>query len=195
MVLSWILLISLNNYLMNSVEINELIAGCKSNNPKYQTILYNSYRKLFSKIISKYCNDSRDIEEVINTAMAKIFMDIKDYKYIGPFEGWMRKIVVHTAINKTREKLFRQDEKGTIYTDFSIISPSISGVDEIVLSNDLVSITKNLTKQQKRIFELRVTGLKLKEIADKLGTSEGTVRFQVSAARKRLKPLEKEYLN
>jgi len=180
---------------MNSVEINELIAGCKSNNPKYQTILYNSYRKLFSKIISKYCNDSRDIEEVINTAMAKIFMDIEDYKYIGPFEGWMRKIVVHTAINKTREKLFRQDEKGTIYTDFSIISPSISGVDEIVLSNDLVSITKNLTKQQKRIFELRVTGLKLKEIADKLGTSEGTVRFQVSAARKRLKPLEKEYLN
>ena len=175
---------------MNSVEINELISGCKSNNPKYQTILYNNYRNLFSKIISKYCNDSRDIEEVVNTAMTKIFMEIINYKYTGPFEAWMRRIVVHTAINKTREKLFKQQEKRTIYTDFSMLPPSIGGVDEIHFCDELDKITSNLTKQQKKIFELRVTGLKLREIADKLGTSESTVRFQVSTARKRLKQFE-----
>ncbi len=178
---------------MNPLNLESIIAGCKVNDPKSQSALYDIYSKKYLKVAEKYCNDIRDREEVVNEAFIKIFSEINNYNYTGSFEAWMRRIVVHTAIDKTRSKSFKKIEQRTVNVDFTTEGQNlISQIDSDNFFN-IERLFKKLTKKQQEIMKLVVSGLPTKEIAGILNTSDGSIRFQISDARKRLKDSRHEF--
>lgn len=178
---------------MNPLNLESIIAGCKANDSKSQSTLYDIYSKKYLKATEKYCDDIRDREEVINEAFIKIFSEINNYKYTGSFEAWMRRIVVHTAIDKTRTKSFRKIEQRTVNVDFTTEGHNlISQIDSDNFYN-VDRLFKKLTNKQQIIMKMVIEGLPTKEIANTLNTSDGSVRFQISDARKRLKESRHEF--
>src|SRR5690606_31411221 len=77
----------------------ELIKACLKDDRKAQYELYARYSGKFLGILYRYAPDSDTANDILQDAFIKIFRGLKKYKFTGSFEGWMRKIVVNTAID------------------------------------------------------------------------------------------------
>ena len=86
-------------------EVKQLIEGCKAQRPSAQRALYARFSgQLFATAI-RHTNGREDAEDVLQDSFVKIFKHIKSYRQDFSFEGWMRRIVVNTAITHYRRNL------------------------------------------------------------------------------------------
>lgn len=115
-----------------------------------------------------------------------IFSKIKQYKHKGSFEGWLKRITIHTAIQKYRKKAPLEIVKE--------VADAIKEEEEINFNNPTYSITvlleliQQLPDRYRLVFNLFVLDdYSHKEIAKLLNISEGTSKSNLSRARKILK--------
>ena len=87
-------------------EILELISLCKKGNRKAQFDLYGRYSGLLFAVALRYTNTKIDAEDVVQNSWVKIFSNLDSFSKNNSFEGWMRRIVVNTAIT-----LYRKNQK------------------------------------------------------------------------------------
>ena len=73
----------------------------------------------------RYANSSEDAQDILHEGFLKIFEKIKQYKFKGSFEGWVRKIMVNTALEK-----FRKETYNIVFMDINL--PDQRG-DEVVM--------------------------------------------------------------
>jgi RNA polymerase sigma-70 factor (ECF subfamily) len=108
-----------------------------------------------------------------------IFNKIGQYNHKGSFEGWMKRIVINTALQKYRTKSML-----SLVTE-EIPDEVIVEVDEETVSLDyLLSIIQELPDRYRMVFNLYVLdGYSHKEIAEKLTITEGTSKSNLSRAR------------
>ena len=93
----------------SQLDERELIIGCINNDVQYQQILYKQFAPKMMGVSLRYCNSKMEAEDVLQDAFIKIFDKIKTYRGEGSFEGWIRKIVVFTAL-KSNDKRVRKFE-------------------------------------------------------------------------------------
>ena len=86
-------------------EVLELISLCKKGDRRAQFDLYGRYSGLLFAIALRYTNTKIDAEDVVQTAWIKIFSKLDSFSENNSFEGWMRRIVVNTAITLYRKNL------------------------------------------------------------------------------------------
>lgn len=165
------------------LDLQEIIAGCKKMEKKSQRCLYDRYAALFLGIAYRYSKSREDAEDILQESFVKILTRIDQYSETGSFEGWMKKILVNTAISH-----YRVSQKHDFHKDFDSIS-EINIEDYEIDSNEftreelLASIDK-LPQGFKIIFNLyAVEGFKHREIADMLEINVGTSKSQYSRAR------------
>ena len=77
----------------------ELILNCIKQDRKSQKLLYERYSSTMYAICIRYTHQRDNALDVLQDGFIKVFSKIPDYKGIGSFEGWMKKIFIHTAIN------------------------------------------------------------------------------------------------
>ncbi|HMT30550.1 MAG TPA: RNA polymerase sigma factor, partial [Bacteroidia bacterium] len=78
---------------------SELIKGCIKKDRKAQKALYDRYSPVMYAISIRYTHQRDNALDVLQEGFIKVFAKITDYKGEGSFEGWMKKIFIHTAIN------------------------------------------------------------------------------------------------
>ena len=81
----------------------ELIQGCVKNDRTSQKKLFDTYAGRFMAIAKRYMKEDMSAEDVLMEGFCKIYKNIKSFKGEGSFEGWMRRIIVNTALNKIRK--------------------------------------------------------------------------------------------
>ncbi|MCX6257519.1 MAG: RNA polymerase sigma factor [Bacteroidia bacterium] len=178
------------------VNEKQLIEGCLKQDRKAQKILYEKYSSVFLGVCSRYTRDRSEAEDVLQEAFLKIFTNIKQYAGIGSFEGWMRRIVVNTAISQ-----FRQNVKHYYQQDITDVKES--KIDENVVidadftQEELLQVIRDLPRGYQMVFNLyAVEGYMHKEIAEMLKIDVNTSKSQFSRARKiiqmKLNELSKE---
>jgi len=162
-------------------DLEEIIKGCISNKRKCQERLYQLFSRKMFGVCRMYSKDSMEAEDVLQDAFVKIFGSLGSYKNEGSFEGWVRRIVVNTALERLRKKniTFSLDEHAEkniqYYDDF---------VSDLA-AKDLMLMIEELSPQYKVVFILfAVEGYSHEEIGLKLGISEGTSKSNLSRARK-----------
>ncbi|HNW56342.1 MAG TPA: RNA polymerase sigma factor, partial [Bacteroidales bacterium] len=105
------------------------------------------------------------------------------YKNEGSFEGWMRRIVVNTALEKfrSRHNLYRVDDIDTVpETDAEPDNQDYAGLE----AEDLLNIIKELPAKYRIVFNLyAIEGYSHKEISKMVNISEGTSKSDLSRAR------------
>jgi len=166
----------------------ELIHECICGNRAAQKELYEKYSPFFFTICMRYMPTREDAEDVLVMGFTSIFANLDTYKGEGSFEGWMKKIIVNTAINtlrrdnssrhyKIKDEYEELEQKGILKTK-----------DEIYTKMDIKYIMKQIQELptgKRMIFNLCVIdGIHYEDVADMLGISRGTVASQVAAARK-----------
>jgi RNA polymerase sigma factor (sigma-70 family) len=175
----------------NHLDERELIRGCVDNDVQYQKVLYEKYAPKMMGVSLRYCNSRMEAEDVLQDAFIKVFDKIKTFKGEGSFEGWIRKIVVFTAL-KSNDKRVRKFEPG------SLENVQEQSFDPLAISNmetaNLLSILQELPDGYKAVFNLyAVEGYSHREIGQILGISDVTSRSQYSRAKQHLIKLLAKY--
>lgn len=166
----------------------ELIEKCICGDRAAQKQLYDKYNALFFAICLRYMPTKEDAEDVLIMGFTSIFTKIDTFKQEGSFEGWMKRIIVNTAITTLRsnskhykmeqgdqelEKRGRVESANMIYSQINV--------------KDILSQIQQMPTGYKTIFNLyAIEGYSYEEIAQLLEINIGTVRSQLSKARKAL---------
>ena len=145
-------------------------------------------------ICDRYTNNQEDAVEILNDGFLKIFREIHHYKpayadVVSSFKGWLRKIMVYTAIDH-----FRKNHKHKMVTDLDNVVyqvPSISeDAIEKITHEEIIRSIQDLSPAYRTVFNLFVIeGLSHEEIANKLGISVGTSKSNLSKARRQLQKI------
>ena len=130
-----------------------------------------------------YTKDKDAAKDLLQDAFIKIFTKIQHYNNEGSLEGWIRKVVVNTAID-----YYRKSSK--LYVS-NVENETVSTVDNLILdqlnSEDLLKLIRKLPDGYRIVFNLNVVeGYTHEEIAQQLGITESTSRSQLTRARKLL---------
>ena len=174
----------------------ELINACVKKNRKAQFTLYQKCYALLLSVCLRYEHNKSDADHVLNKAFLKILNNLDSFNLNIPFEPWIRRIMINTIIDE-----YRRSKKNAHVITIEEIS-SLSNVDDVVDINEatkrfdereLLRMLENLPTVSKQVFNLfAIDGYAHKEIAEMLNMSEGTSKWHVSFARKKLREMIRE---
>ncbi len=159
----------------------ELIEGCCRGNRKVQQALYDRYCGKMYVVCLRYANGKQEAEDILQEAFIKVFDHIKNFRKESMLGTWIRRIVINTALNHKRNKLY-------LYPMVDIDHMHNAAGEEFIISNyhfqDLIKLVQSLPEGCRVIFNLfAIEGFPHKEIAQMIGISEGTSKSQYARAR------------
>jgi len=151
-----------------------------------QREVFNRFSSRMLGVCHRYARTSADAEDILQDAFIKVFDKIHQFKFQGSFEGWIRKIVVNTALKNYSVSRYEKEVVGYEVKDKdeTIMEPSsYSHLTE----KELLALIHNLPDGYRLIFNLYVIeGYQHEEIAEMLGIQPGTSRSQLVKARNML---------
>ena len=168
-------------------NIELIIQGCIKKNEKSQEILYKKFFGYSLSVALIYNHQRSEALEVVNDSFVKVFSKIGKYDTSKPFQGWLRKIVINTSIDKLRRKnkdhLFVETEKYQIQDE---TPNSISNL----AAQDIIEILNLLPHFHKTVFCLyEIEGYSHEEIAEQLGIPISSSRVYLTRAKQKLREL------
>ncbi len=170
-----------------SDDSDSVIAACKSDDPMAQRALIKLFYTFVKSISLRYASDSQLAEEIVNDSFLKVFNNLGKYDEKQAFKGWLRTIVVNTAIDYYR-KSNQQPEYENV--DNVLIIDINEDVISRISAEEILSLVQNLSPSYRMVFSLYVLdGYTHKEIAEKLGIKEGTSKSNLQDARKKLQTM------
>lgn len=170
----------------------ELITACLRNSRKAQEQLYRKYAKTMFHICLSYCADRDQAKDILQEAFIKAFRKLGTFNSSNSFEGWLRRIVVNTAldhIRKSQKWSFITIDEQAVDLEDTPETPAFQYSTRKVLR-----MIGELPPGARAVFNLyALDELSHKEIASRLNISEGTSKSQYNRARNLLKKwLQKE---
>lgn len=173
-----------------NTPINErdLIAACKKQDRRAQEQLYRKYAAKMLAIAKRYAYTVAEAEDILQEGFVKVFTKIDQYNPDNSFEGWLRKIIVNTAINNYRKEKSHHNHSSIDNPAFA--HPGHSNIYEKINSDYLIDCLSQLPKTHYAPFILHVLeGYSHQEIAQRLKISEGQSKTNVCRARISLKKI------
>jgi RNA polymerase sigma factor (sigma-70 family) len=168
---------------MSLTEIKKIINGCLDGDRRDQELLYRRHASKLYAVCMQYSGNDEEARDILQEGFIKIFENLCNYKYEGSFEGWMRRIMVNTALEKyrSRHNLYRVDDIEMIpEPDADPDNEDYAGLD----ANDLLEIIRELPPKYRVVFNLyAIEGYSHKEISKMINISEGTSKSNLSRAR------------
>ncbi|TRO67329.1 RNA polymerase sigma factor [Christiangramia sabulilitoris] len=165
------------------VDLKTLIRQCKNQDRTAQEQLYRLYSAKLFGVCLKYSNSHQEAEDNLQDGFVTIFQKISQYKDQGSFEGWMKRILINTALQKHRQQKV-----------YSIINEDFLQEEELEIETENISVdflldcVQGLPDRYRLVFNLYVMdGYSHKEISDLLNISIGTSKSNLSRARMALK--------
>lgn len=159
-----------------------ILKECLKRKPEAQKRLYDHFAPSMLGVCFRYTKSLSDAEEVLQEGFIKVFTRLNQFKGDGELGGWIRKIMVNTALNflKTNQK-YRYDLS---FDEMPLHLVSTENPEVILHAKELAELIRQLPTGFQTIFNLHaVEGYKHLEIASMLGISEGTSRSQYARAR------------
>ncbi|MCB0846232.1 MAG: sigma-70 family RNA polymerase sigma factor [Bacteroidetes bacterium] len=166
-------------------SIPDLIRDCKKGKAESQRELYTRFYNYAMSICLRYSKNRQEAEEIVNDGFIKVLTNLDKYNVNLSFKGWLRRIMINSAID-----FFRRNEKH--YNSMDIVyaqnvSVSAEGVKNLAEA-EIMDLVQQLPPSYRIVFNLFVVeGYKHEEISQKLGISVGTSKSNLAKARMKLK--------
>ncbi|MBZ9730447.1 sigma-70 family RNA polymerase sigma factor [Salegentibacter sp. JZCK2] len=173
------------------MSLEELIHQCKKQDIRAQEKLYRLYSGKLFGLCLKYSNNYQQAEDNLQDGFITIFKKINQYEDKGSFEGWMKRIVINTTLQKHRKEKYFE-----IINENLLEDPEIEIDDEEITTDFLLKSIQDLPERYRQIFNLyALDGFSHKEIAEMLNISVGSSKSNLARARQILKSKIENYLN
>lgn len=173
----------------------ELVQRCLDRDPVAQRALYESYSGLMMSLCRRYTESSDDAEDVLQEGFIKVFEKLHQFKGAGNLGGWIRTVMVNTALIHIRKnKRWNQSEDILLHEE---LNAEVFGVLEELAAEELMKLIEAMPVGYRTVFNLfAIEGYSHKEISDLLEITESTSKTQFHKAKAFLKKNidSKEYL-
>lgn len=161
-----------------------LVEGCIRDNRQVQQVLYDQFSRRLLAICARYARSIPEAEDILQEGFIKAFDHIKDFRYESKLETWLTRIMINTALNHQRKKLY-------LFPMIDVLDVPLKEDENISLAgfhfNELLDFVQSLPDGCRIVFNLfAIEGYSHKEIGEKLSISEGTSKSQYSRARQLL---------
>jgi RNA polymerase sigma-70 factor (ECF subfamily) len=157
-----------------------------------QKELYDRFAAKMYGVCLRYASNAEEAEDILQEGFIKIFNKIQSYRGDGSFEGWIRRIIVNTAIEHFRKKVYLQPISET--EENTVEGKYLSVLDSLA-EKDIIQLVQQLSPGYRTVFNMYVVeGYTHKQIADILEISEGTSKSQLSRAKLILQDLVKKFI-
>jgi RNA polymerase sigma factor (sigma-70 family) len=169
-----------------------LLHDCLANKRKAQEVLYRQFYGFAMTIALRYARDEHDAADIMSQAFVKIFKSLHSFDPAkGSLHGWIKKIVVNEGLDhiKSRSRFSKDVELETAPEP-----PINNQVLEEMGAEEIMNMIKRLPPATHAVFVLYgIEGYNQREIAERLGISEGTSKWHLNEARKTLQKQLLEY--
>lgn len=165
----------------------DLIEGCKKEDKSSQRLLYENFYSYGMSICLRYSKSEEEAIEILNDGFMKVFTKINKYDSEKSFKGWLRKILINTALDHHRKNVKFYNQKSIEglkheETNFNI--------EKAMAYEEIIALIRKLSTAYKMVFNLFVIdGYTHEEISEMLGISVGTSKSNLSKARANLREM------
>jgi RNA polymerase sigma factor (sigma-70 family) len=180
-------------------KLRELVSGCVRNDRKCQQQVYKMFYSKMMGVCLRYASDSDQAKDILQDGFIKVFGNLPKYSFEGSFEGWVRRIMVNTAIDyfrksRTSNVLLMPDENDMerLQQDTEEDDDFELEVEEVVEYNmdDVVNAMQQLSPAYRAVFNLFVVeSMSHQDISESLGISIGTSKSNFAKAKKNIRKI------
>lgn len=166
---------------MDAAKEKELIESCLSGNRKAQKQLYDFYSVKVWGLILRYCAQEEEAREILQIGFIRVFEKLSQFQFRGSFEGWVKRIMIHTALEQYRKK----EIFSSLPDDENDEQISVDETIHYKLQKeDVLKAMQLLAPGFRTVLNLyAIEAYSHSEIAEMLGISENTSKSQLSRAR------------
>ncbi len=130
----------------------------------------------------RYARSSSDAADILQDGFVKVFTKLEQFQFQGSFEGWVRRIMVNTALRAYQRQRFEYESSGYEQLPEAPVDPdALATLSEA----ELLRLISQLPDGYRVVFNMvAIEGYSHAEVADQLGIQESTSRSQLTKARR-----------
>ncbi len=171
---------------LENTDLNLLWNACLTEDRKAQFKLYQLFSNKMFAVCLRYAADKDEAADILQTGFIKVFSKSQLFDNKGSLEGWIRRIMVNTAIEMHRRN--KANFLESLQEQHQDMHETHARTDDSIHYKDLMQLVTRLPIGYKTVFNLyAIEGYSHKEIAAMLLISEGNSKSQLSRARQWLK--------
>ena len=169
------------SFLLMLISDKELIERCIAGERQYQEMLYRKYADKMFNVCLTYTKDEDEACDVLQDAFIKVFGNLSFYTFNGSFEGWIRRIVVNTALSYYQRRR-KETENLSLYKTY--IEPAVDSILNGINADAVIELVNKLPEKAGLVLKLyAIEGYDHKEISELMNISVGTSKSQLNRAR------------
>jgi RNA polymerase sigma factor (sigma-70 family) len=170
------------SYLATDLNEEELIRGCLRGSAQCQKLLYERFAGKMYAVCLRYARNAADAADMLQEGFVKVFTKMDQYGFQGSFEGWIRRIMVNTALRTYQRQRFDLE-----HTGFETLPERPVEADALALmgERELLGLIAKLPEGYRMVFNMvAIEGFSHAEVGEMLGIQESTSRSQLTKARR-----------
>ncbi len=155
---------------------------CVEGDQLAQRKLFERYAPKMMGVCLRYTKDTEQAEDVMQDGFVKVFTKLDKYSGEGSLEGWVRRIMVNTALdhirknNKFNANVSMEDVEYKVESDSDALAS--------LMEEDLLKLIQEMPDGYRTVFNMfAIEGYSHKEIGEQLGVTENTSKSQYSRAK------------
>jgi len=165
-----------------------ILKGCLQNEPAAQRELYNRYSPKMLSVCYRFAHNREDAEDMLQEGFIKVFSQMHTFGNRGAFEGWVRRIIVHTCINILKKNKKFNESVDIIHATAAQVREE--SVPSIVQAKQVVECIRMLPIGYRTVLNLyAIEGYSHREIGEMLDIEESTSRSQYTRAKAMLEDI------
>ena len=165
-----------------------ILKGCLNNEATAQRELYNRYSPKMLAVCYRFAHNREDAEDMLQEGFIKVFSQIHIFRNQGAFEGWVRRIIVHTCINNLKKNKKFNESVDIIHATGAMVREE--SVPSIVQAKQIVECIRMLPIGYRTVLNLyAIEGYSHREIGMMLDIEESTSRSQYTRAKAMLEEI------
>lgn len=159
-----------------------ILKGCLKNDAAAQKELYNKYSPKMLAVCYRFAHTREDAEDMLQEGFIKVFLQIRSFENRGAFEGWIRKIIVHTCINILKKNKRFNENVDIIHASGAQVRED--SIPSIIQAKQVVECIRLLPIGYRTVLNLyAIEGYSHREISKMLEIEESTSRSQYTRAK------------
>ena len=132
------------------MNIEQLVKKCLEKDTLAQKYLFDTYSKKMMGVCLRYAHDVDEAQDVLQMGFIKVFEKLDMYNHKGSLEGWIRKIIVNTALDTIRKNKKLRNNVEIDKVDYQLHTNNENAID-LMSANDLLKIIQNMRSEERRV--------------------------------------------
>lgn len=144
--------------------------------------MYERFAGKMYAVCLRYARTQADAADILQEGFVKVFTKLAQFQFQGSFEGWVRRIMIHTALRTYQRQRFDMEQSGYEQLPESPVEPEALA---LLSEAELRQLIHGLPDGYRAVFNLvAIEGYSHAEAAELLEIQESTSRSQLTKARR-----------